>query len=150
MKSHSNWYGCGVTAQAIRDILYMKGEFYEIQRNDILSQLDSDRLITIEMRPYNYYEESHIFSCLKYHNRYCILDTYVKCKSFEIRFFDEGSFSKILSKVSEQMGETSWREVTNIPVNTKITLSHIYQIIVISYPMNDTSLEKFMDKELRK
>jgi len=146
MKLHPNWYGCGITAQAIHDILYARGEYGEIQLNDVLSQLNNKRLLTIEFRPYNYYEESHIFSCVKYNNRYCILDSYIKCKPFEIRFFDTKSFSKILSNVSEQIDETSWRNITNIPENTKISLSKLYKIIVISYPINVISLEKFMDK----
>ena len=83
---------------------------------------------------------------MKYNNRYCILDSYVKCKPFEIRFFDTESFSKILSSVSEQIDETSWRNITNSPENTKINLSQNYKIIVISYPINETSLDKFMDK----
>lgn len=149
MKLHPKWYGCGITAQAIRDILYIKGDYFEIQRNDILSQLNKERLITIELRPYNYYEESHIFSCVKYNNKYCILDSYVKYKPFEIRFFDTESFSKILSNVSEQIDETSWRNITNIPENTKINLSKLYKIIVISYPINEVSLENFMLKHIK-
>lgn len=134
---------CGYTALALKNILSIKvkGGRQLINQPDILKHLNNQRLVTVEFTPYDWWEESHIFTCLRENNQYHILDSYVHKKEFEIRTMNEESFCQFLTLVSPYPSHEQWCEITNLPYSSKLNISHRYKITICSLPFSQTSFK---------